>query len=244
VSGEPPGLAPDRARADALTRDLAGALAPAGLDLVQPLQVGWYNDAVPVELALPAPAGPTGLVVLVGNTVALWPRFRAAYASDPSLRASADPLDTYVERAVRAACARPEVPEVHDVRFAHEPPPRLVAIQRAAAVSGLAALSPAHLCVHVVHGPWISLRAVILTTLRFPAPAPTPPSPCHACDQACGPALAAALAAGPATRDGVAAEWRRWLAIRDACPVGRAHRYPDAWLRYGYTKDRAALDEP
>ena len=40
---------------------------------------------------------------LVGNTRALWPRFVGAYAADASLQDAADPLDTYVERALRRA---------------------------------------------------------------------------------------------------------------------------------------------
>lgn len=46
------------------------------------------------------------------------------------------------------------------------------------------------------------------------------------------PALDAALGAE---------DWRRWLAVRDACPVGRAHRYSDAQIAYHYTKDRGVL---
>jgi hypothetical protein len=36
--------------------------------------------------------------------------------------------------------------------------------------------------------------------------------------------------------------WHAWLAVRDACPVGRAHRYDDDQLRYHYAGERDALD--
>lgn len=32
-----------------------------------------------------------------------------------------------------------------------------------------------------------------------------------------------------------------WIAVRDACPIGREHRYPEDQLRYHYTKDRSLL---
>ena len=54
------------------------------------------------------------------------------------------------------------------------------------------------------------------------------------------PEHAQALAASPAG-DPVAEHWRAWLAVRDACPLGREHRYPEALIHYVYTKDRAVL---
>jgi hypothetical protein len=53
------------------------------------------------------------------------------------------------------------------------------------------------------------------------------------CDAPCHDALARALATPN--------DWRAWLAVRDACPIGRDYRYDDDQLRYHYTKDRAAL---
>jgi cyanocobalamin reductase (cyanide-eliminating) / alkylcobalamin dealkylase len=35
--------------------------------------------------------------------------------------------------------------------------------------------------------------------------------------------------------------WRAWLAVRDACPVGREHRYGDDQIAYHYAKRRDAL---
>ena len=41
--------------------------------------------------------------------------------------------------------------------------------------------------------------------------------------------------------DPVAPDWTLWLAVRDACPLGREHRYPEPYLRYVYTKDTGVL---
>jgi len=32
-------------------------------------------------------------------------------------------------------------------------------------------------------------------------------------------------------------EWRAWLAVRDACPLGRAHRYTEPQVLYHYTHE-------
>jgi methylmalonic aciduria homocystinuria type C protein len=112
-----------------------------------------------------------------------------------------------------------------------------VAIQRLAHVAGLAWLSPSHLCVHPDFGPWIALRAAIVLDLAAPTrPVPLDP-PCD-CASACLPLLDAALAAGEATSAGVVEHWHRWVAMRDACPVGRAHRYSDEQIAYHYAGER------
>ncbi|MCB9560584.1 MAG: hypothetical protein H6708_09270 [Kofleriaceae bacterium] len=129
-------------------------------------------------------------------------------------------------------------------RYAHTLPPT-VAIQRAAAIAGLAHLSPSHLCVHPTYGPWIGLRAVVVVDADG-ARARSAAGAAAVRLRARGwrDAFAAAVAAGvPAGTAELAAGWRRWLAVRDACPVGRRHRYDEVQLRYHYTKDPAALAE-
>lgn len=213
--------------------DVAARLAPAGLDLVQPFQVGWYNDVSP-DHPLPDLGDPAHLGLLIGNSTALWPRFLAARAADPALAAERHPLDRFASAQVRAALAPLAV--AWEVRFAPEPPPRRVAMQRLAEVSGLAVLAPSHLSVHPLYGPWIALRAAVV--IAEPGPderRPPPPKACD-CEQGCLPPLRAALEAGaPATQADVRERWRLWLAVRDGCPLGRAHRYPDEQIRYHYT---------
>ena len=91
--------------------------------------------------------------------------------------------------------------------------------------------APSNLSIHAVLGPWISLRAVIVADVE-PVDEPPPPLPCAACPRACVPAFERA-------RDQT--DWRTWLAVRDACPIGREHRFQEDHLRYGYTKDRDIL---
>lgn len=225
-----------------MTSRIGEACAERGLDLLQPLQVGWYNQAVEPAYRLPDFGRPEALAWVIGNTRALWPRLRQAVARDPSLAADESPVDRYCEHAVRAALAG--VAQAWEARFAPEPPPRRVAMQRLAHVAGLAYLSPSYLSVHPVYGPWIALRAAVVVDMAGPpGPAPAPAPPCD-CQAHCAPHLRAALnMAGADAVDAGAVErrWRAWVAVRDACPLGRAHRYSDEQIRYHYTKDRRCL---
>lgn len=221
--------------------------ASRGLDLVQPLQVGWYNEAVDAAYRLPdfgrsgADAG--ALALVIGNTRALWPRLREALAQDAALAAHPDPVDHYCERVVRAALAG--VARPWEVRFAPEPPPRRVAMQRLAHVAGLAYLAPSYLSVHPVYGPWIALRAAVVVDMDGPpGPPPALAPPCD-CAARCAPRLRAAQAQAstPVPSAGeMESRWRAWLAVREACPVGWAHRYGDEQIRYHYIKDRRCLE--
>jgi methylmalonic aciduria homocystinuria type C protein len=191
------------------------ALAERGLDLAAPLAVADYNAAVEPGLHLPGQ-----YAVLIGNTRALWPRF---LASGKRL------LDDYVMESVRAAIGQ----ERHEVRWAHDVP-ATVAIQRAAAIAGLAHLAPSHLCVHPEYGPWIALRAVVVLDRPAPPRAPAVAPPCD-CARGCGPAFERAMAAGePRSTAELRDRWRLWLGVRDACPVGRAHRYSEDQILFHY----------
>jgi methylmalonic aciduria homocystinuria type C protein len=143
-----------------------------------------------------------------------------------------------VEGAVDAALA-PRSPRPRaEIRFAPEPPPRRVAMQRLAHVAGLAWLAPSHLCVHPRFGPWIALRAAVVIDVEGPPPQTPIAAPCD-CATGCQPAFDRALAAGtPRDQAELRERWRLWLAVRDACPVGRAHRYDDDQIRYHYAGDR------
>lgn len=188
-------------------------LRDAGFDLVQELDLA----SVPVPTTLRR-----GL--LVANTRALWPIFLAARRADPRLLASPDPLDLYTEQTI--ARAFPGAP----VWFAH----RLydgayLPFQRIAVAAGLGALAPTQLVIHPVYGPWFGLRALVALPGE---PTVTPPLPAYRCTGVCEAKLADALQAD---------DWRAWLAVRDACRVGREHRYDEAQLAYHYSKDLAQL---
>jgi methylmalonic aciduria homocystinuria type C protein len=218
-------------------------LLAAGFDLVQPAQAGWYNQVVDPAYRVPDFGSATSLALIIGNTRALWPCFVESVRSDAGLAAARDPLDRYTEQVIHGAVAKLEAP--CEVRFSHEPPPRRVAMQRFAHVAGLAYLSPSYLSVHPIFGPWIGLRAVVVLAGPGPdSPAPTWEAPCH-CDRHCAARFhdACALFSRREESDSaaIAEDWRAWLAVRDACPVGRAHRYSEAQIEYHYTKNRGIL---
>ena len=222
--------------------ELRAPCSEAGFDLIQPLAVGWYNDCVEGALRLEDFGASAHLAVVIGNTRALWPRFCDAARRDPALLALEHPLEAYTERSITRAVQALGIPG--SLRWSHEVGERLVAMQRLAHVAGLAYLSDSHLSVHPTFGPWIGLRAAV----SFPAPGPScrPPElghPCGSCRDRCLPAFERALAAahGQLTPAAARADWKLWLACREACPTGREHRYGDAQLRYHYSKDFESL---
>jgi methylmalonic aciduria homocystinuria type C protein len=219
----------------------------AGFDLVQPLQVGWYNALVTGSLRLDDFGSPSHLAVVIGNTRALWPRFLEALRADAGLLAAPHPLYRYTEQAIGAVCAG--LPQPLSLRWSHAGGAGLVAMQRLAQVAGLAYLSESQLSVHPLYGPWIGLRAALSFALPGPGgPPPQLPHPCGGCAGQCRPAFERALAAASEassaaaiTEATVEQSWQLWLAVRDACPTGRAHRYSDAQIHYHYLKDRQQL---
>jgi methylmalonic aciduria homocystinuria type C protein len=198
-------------------------LLAAGFDLVHPFAPARLVGEPGLE-EIAGAGHPLGW--LVGNTRALWPRFVAARTADRELAAAEHPLELYTERTLAGIGAR--------VWFGHRRyDGGFLPLQRLAVATGLGALAPIGLVIHPVYGPWFALRAVIVGD--GPAVAHLPAaSPCQ-CGEACLGALARAKAArGPEA-------WRAWLAVRDACPVGREHRYGDDQIDYHYTANRDRL---
>jgi methylmalonic aciduria homocystinuria type C protein len=151
--------------------------------------------------------------ILIGNTRALWPVFVANKLPGP------DPLDRYVEQHIE-----PLVPAGGRAFYAHRMyDGKFIGFQQLAVAAGLGALSETHLVIHPEYGPWFALRAAIVVE-GDPPPAAQIPRPCR-CEAPCRDSLARAVG----TRD-----WRAWLAVRDACPVGRQHRYSEDQLAYHY----------
>jgi len=187
-------------------------LGEAGFDVTQELDLG--ATGIP---------GFTGRGVLVGNTRALWPIFIAARDADPELSASHDPLDLYTERTLARAFPGARM------WFAHRQyDGAFLPFQRIAVVAGLAALAPTQLVIHPTYGPWFALRAVVALDGDPPATRPL----IYRCTRTCEQRLADALQTD---------DWHAWLAMRDACCVGREFRYGETQLAYHYTKDLALL---
>lgn len=236
-----------------ITEALASELASPGFELLGCVAVDAYNAALEEPLAsyrLPDLGVAQALVVLVGNTRALWPRFLAAYAST-SLGRELHPLDAYSRLHIGPAAARvaDRFGVAHALRYSFDPVPHAVAVQRLAVVSGAAEASPVGLCVHPVHGPWFSLRAALVFAVDGP-PARVAPPTCSRCvERPCIAARARAIAASGVPAEQITceiftAQWPAWLAVRDACPIGRAARYSDQQIRYHYAKQLRTLSEP
>lgn len=106
------------------------------------------------------------------------------------------------------------------------------------------AISPLGILVHPEHGLWLALRGALLLAQRIVCPTPgARPSPCAGC--AAKPCLTTCpvSAFGPSgydvracrtcltTLSGQACMIQGCLA-RNACPIGREHRYPTAQLQH------------
>lgn len=218
-------------------------LAEGGLDLFAPLSARAYDEVVPAAHRMGVPEGQDRLAFVIGNTRGLWAHFLAAYEADVTIASAIDPLDRYVEQVVGNALREVGVEAV--VYYAHARTGIVPAVQRAAALAGLAPLGPARLSVHREHGPWIAWRALLCTDVPFASPPAPVTEICSSCAAPCVGALEAALARGGEhlpLADAIASEWRSWVAVRDVCPVGRASRYGEDQLAYHYTKDRNAIE--
>ena len=234
-----PGAGSEPAGWVTIAATIAARCRGAGLDLLSPFTVSWYNDAVAPAHRLPDLGRSRALALLIGNTRALWLPFLDALRSTPALREGADPLDRYVEQAVRGALR--VLPHRWALRFDHETTPAPVAMQQLAQIAGLAYLAPGRLSVHPSFGPWIALRAAVVVDVDGPrGEPPALPRPCNECERGCLQALNAVGSYGDAGAT-PSADWRAWLTVRDACPLGREHRYDDEQIRYHYTKDRTVL---
>lgn len=227
---------------------LSERIAPFGFEVLGAVASGVYNASLEDKLAgyrIALAAHDGGSVALVvGNTRQLWPLFLDAFATT-SLADEPNPLDAYSRLHIGAAAAQlaSALGVAHAVRFSFDPPPDTVAIQRLAVLAGAAELSPIGLCVHPAYGPWFSLRAAVVLGLPGPE-ASVSAATCSTCTQkpCLGPReKVMAMGAAGVSRELLAAHWQAWLAMRDACPIGRAVRYSDPQVRYHYLKDRSLL---
>ncbi len=209
--------------------ELTGQLARRGLDIVHP-----FPSRLVGEVA-GQPVNADRLGLLVGNTRALWPHLIRAIEAETGLRDSPDPVDRYCTQRISGALESTR--SDYEVLWAHTPPPNAYPIQALANAAGLCDIAPCRLAVHGVYGPWLALRAVAVIDVPGPATAPAPPGICAPCPAPCRPPFDAALASGACPE----ADWRDWLRVRDACPVGREHRYREPQLEYHYTKQRRLL---
>ncbi len=169
-----------------------------GIDIVQPLSLIWYNECLPEHARasqIPLPPSTTAtattsennddaLTLLIGNSKAIWPKFLACCASDPSILNHTHPLNAYIERsidtALETAAFFSPLPsssvsssplsshEQYKIYWSHTTAnlrggEGFVAMQRMAECAGLAYLDhTCHLSFHPTYGPWFSLRCAIV----------------------------------------------------------------------------------
>lgn len=200
------------------------------MDLVAVGRAGACDVGLAPMDRLPRVRGDADAVVVIGNTRAAWPRFVEALRADPARIDSAAPWDAWARAEIEAALEGLEVQ--HIVRWAHGARGARFVAQRVAEACGLAWRAPSYLSVHPRVGSWFGLRAAVVLGVDGPEVVPEP-SPCVACTEGCRSALERAQVGE--------GDWRAWLAVRDACPIGRAWRYSEAQIAYHYTHDRAIL---
>jgi hypothetical protein len=216
--------------------------AQAGLDIVHPFRLDWFNDHVEPSLRLPDADRPRSLGFVIGNTLRLWPVFTGALRASPALAEVEHPLDAYVEGVVLRAVEQ-SIAARHHIFWAHRMTPAPVAIQRVAHATGLAHLAPSRLSIHSFAGPWLGLRAIIVVDVDGPeGERPVAVDPCTSCTKPCLVAFDEALSRTDVSRpDDVERQWKAWANVREVCPVGKDRRYGDDQLRYHYAKDRSIL---
>jgi hypothetical protein len=212
--------------------EIEAALDAAGLNLRGALSAARYDALVPGAWRTSAllPDARTALVVGSGGR-ALWSALRAA----PEFDAVSDPVDTYTARVLDALAG--------DLSGAGHPSRVLYPLERRggawadfvalAREAGLGASSRLGLLIHPTYGPWLSIRAVLLTAAECPVGAPLHGfEPCVGCAAPC----AEACPGGAISPEGISArvcyQTQRTepacalrCNARRACVVGVEHAY-------------------
>jgi hypothetical protein len=213
---------------------IEAALAGAGFNLCGALCVARYDALVPGawQAAELLPEARTALVVASGGR-ALWTALQAA----PERAAPSDPVDTYAARVVDAIA--------RDLSTAGHPSRALYPLERRgdawadfvglAREAGIGVPSRLGLLIHPIYGPWLSIRAVLLTSFDSPEGKPLDGfDPCQGCAAPC----AEACVGGAVRPEGMAARvcYETQLSdpacalrcsARRACVVGVEHGYAE-----------------
>ena len=213
-------------------------LEQAGFNVAGVLARERYDALVPQAWRSPAllPGAGAALVLGCGGRA-----FGEAFARSPEARAASHPLDRFTARVVReAATAHARTWGATRGLFYWERRggvfADLVALGREC---GLGVPGRLGVLLHPTYGPWMSLRAILLTAARLEPTAPLRdfepcrgcPAPCaRACPGGAVGALAFDTAACLATTR-VHAPCREACAARRACVLGPDHAYPPALER-------------
>lgn len=210
------------------------ALAGAGFNLCGALSATRYDALVPGawRSAQLLPEARSALVVASGGR-ALWSALQTA----PERAAPSDPVDTYTARVVDAIAA--------DLSTAGHPSRALYPLERRgdawadfvalAREAGIGVPSRLGLLIHPIYGPWLSIRAVLLTAFDCPQGKTLEGfDPCQGCAAPCADACVGSAVGPEGIRARVCHETQRSdpacarrCNARRACVVGREHGYAE-----------------
>jgi len=183
--------------------------------------------------------GARAAIVAASGGRSLWD----AFSRSPEFETSPDPLDAYTRRVTEVAASCLEQAGMGSrVLLAFERrggvDADFVALGR---LAGLGAPSRLGLLLHPVYGPWLSLRAIVLTRARWePGPGELLGfDPCRGCPAPCAVACPGAAVAPDGFDASRCAATRVQLAAcafscaaRRACVIGPEHAYPGAALAH------------
>ena len=209
---------------------LAPELSAAGVNLAGVLPVDAYDERVPSGWRSTAllPSARSVVVLATGG-----PAFFRAFRQSPEAGEPIDPLDRFLVRVVEAAI-RAEPVAVAGYYF--ERRDGFADFVELARASGLGVPSRLGILIHPVYGPWLAIRALILTERALaPSHRIAGFDPCNGCPAPCASICpGAALPARGFDLSRCTAHSRQdpdcrvGCAARRACPVGARYRYePD-----------------
>ncbi|KAI5915171.1 hypothetical protein [Thauera sp. 2A1] len=228
-----------------LSADFA-ALDAAGLNLQAVLDLADLPPQVVADLRRDfAPAHACRQIILIGNAGrAMWTALRAAGVE------SDDPIDDFSVRTVMQWFAAQFPGHCCTLLYPGDKP---LGLQTLGRLAGWHQPTPFKLGILPQWGSWFGYRAALLTDTDL---APTAPlqmaSPCASC--AGRPCIAAcpaqAMADGEFVLDKCAryrlqpdSRCRTACVARDACPVGREHRYDEEQVRHSYSVSLRAIEQ-
>lgn len=231
---------------DPLVERLTRALGARGFDLVGVADTDAHDGRVAPERAIRVHAPWARSVVVVGNAgPALWSRVEGWAAARGGVEAVADPIDEFTAETVPAAVT-PVLDEAgvrHRIAFpfasGSELSPSFLDL---AATAALGTPSLLGVLLHPVFGPWMALRAAIVTDVALTAARPAEGfDPCPTCvERACQRACPGGVVRDPGGWDFVGCIDHRIATgdcgarceARVACVIGREHRYGAAALAH------------
>lgn len=234
-----------------LVREIAWALAPNGFDLVGVATRDAYDLRVDQSRSLRRLAPWARSAVVIGNGGgALWRSIEEWARPRGGVAAMKDPVDEFTEQTIRAGLepilARAGVSHEIVFPFLRDSRGPELSFLDLGAAAGLGAPSLLGVLVHPVFGPWIALRAAVVTDAALAAPRPADGfDPCPGCvERACVSACPAGAVRDPGGWDFVACIDHRIehgscvdrCEARFDCVVGREHRYPSEALAHHHRR--------